>query len=113
VSLPSYERIHELVGGKVPPPEKRVTRSGIRKYLMQIAATKPVAPLSAPGWYRLWHQIKWARRMTHALHITIPPQLWAEDRARLASKLVVSVDDIRFMEEKERALRWTRRRSHA
>lgn len=112
MSLPTYAEIARLVDTKVPPPTKRPTRSGIRKYLMLVAGRKPVAPLSAPMWYRLWHQIKWARHMAIALHVKIPPHLWNEDRARLAAKLVAATSDIRHPEEKEKALRWTRRRSH-
>ena len=111
MSLPSYAEVARLVGSTVSPPGHRATRSGIRKYLMQTAMVKPLSPQATPTWYRLWKQIEWTRHMTVALRITIPPQLWAEDRARLAAKLVAATSDIRFPEEKERALRWTRRRS--
>ena len=86
---------------------KRVTRSGIRRFLMAAYPNTPV--MGTPPWLRLWAQIDWVRRAArYDLHVTLPPELWAEDKARLAAKIAADTD-IRFPEEKEKALRWTRR----
>jgi hypothetical protein len=111
VSLPkSYAEISEtlrLMG--ISPPwnweERRVTRSGIRRYLMR-AYDHPNLYKDQP-WLRLWKQIIWTRSMCKALNVVIPAQLWDEDKARLAAKLAVA--DNTNPEEKEKALRWARR----
>jgi hypothetical protein len=111
MSLPkTYAEIAETLrpSGIVPPwdwEERRVTRSGIRRYLMR-AYDHPDL-YKDPPWLRLWKQIVWTRAMCKELHVVIPPQLWDEDKARLAAKLAVA--DNRNPEDKERALRWTRR----
>ena len=57
---------------------------------------------------RLWKQIEWTREQCKTLRVVIPPELWQEDKARLAAK-IAATRDARYPEEKERALRWTRR----
>ena len=108
--LPTYEYIADLIETDVTPPFQRVTRSGIRKFLMRAAVLKPLCPPSSPAWMKLWRQIEWSLGMARALRIEIPAHLWAEDKARLAAKL--ASPDFTFDDpaERERALRWTRRR---
>ena len=88
--------------------ERRVTKSGIRRFLMAgFSWTDQERRL--PGWLRLWHQIEWVRHTTRTqLHVKIPPELWAEDRARLAAKLAGDSGND-FKEERKKALRWTKR----
>lgn len=102
---------------------RRVTRSGVRRFLMLAAdlwirSQPPGHGRHGPEWYDLWRRIEWARRTArYAVRIEIPPQLWAEDRARLAAKLA-SAPPIHESQpstallraERERALRWARRR---
>lgn len=91
--------------------ERRVTRSGVRRYLMLAYHEIPQDRGDEPSWLRLWAQICWVRGAArYDLHVTIPPELWAEDKARLAAKIAASTD-IHFPDEKERALRWTRRKT--
>ena len=48
------------------------------------------------------------REQCKTLHVVIPPELWQEDKARLAAK-ISATSDSSYPEEKERALRWARR----
>ena len=109
--------------GKIHWRERRVTRSGVRRFLMLVSEgwiktnRNLGGGFSGPDWYDLWRRIEWARRTArHAIRIEIPPALWAEEQARLAAKITAAPpipDDqpstalLRW--EKERALRWTRR----
>lgn len=86
----------------------RVTRSGIRRFLMSAWTETLDINWADPPWLRLWKQIRWVRTKARELHVTIPPELWAEDKARLAAKISASRDD-RYPEEKKRALRWALR----
>jgi len=114
VSLPkTYAEVAELLelrmDGFTPPwdwEERRVTRSGIRRYLMR-AYDHPDLYRFQP-WMRLWMQIQWTRERCRDLHVVIPPELWDEDKARLAAK-IAATSNVSHPEEKERALRWTRR----
>lgn len=109
--LPSYAQVAERSGVRLDDwPDRRPTRSGIRRYLMLAYHEIPQDRGDEPSWLRLWAQITWVRSQARSLHVTIPPNLWAEDRARLAARLVASANDIRYPKEKLRALRWTRRR---
>lgn len=113
MSLPAYEDIAFLLEAEFVP-HHRVTRSGIRKYLMRIAVERPLSPPSAPGWYRLWKEIEWVRGMAQALRVELPAKLWDEDRARLAAKLAQPTyypDPGYAHADKEQARRWTQRRS--
>ena len=108
MSLPSYDEIIAIL--ELPTPvvwerDKRTTRSGIRKMLM--AAYQPLT-YKEPPWLRLWRQIEWVRGQLRFLGISIPPELWAEDKARLGAKIAASTDIVN-QTEKERALRWARR----
>lgn len=89
--------------------ERRVTRSGIRRFL--IVAWDIIdadAATARHGWQGLWDRTKWVRQTaSETLHVTIPAELWAEDKARLAARLT-DVDITRDREAK-RALRWTQR----
>ena len=56
-----------------------------------------------------WDEIDWVRHTARTqLHVKIPPELWAEDRARLAAKLAGDSGND-FKEERKKALRWTKR----
>lgn len=109
MSLPeSYAEIAITVGRKPKRwEERRVTRSGIRRFLMACAPTGAEYP--TPSWYRLWLQIEWTREQARTLRVVIPPNLWDEDKARLAAKIISSPDDANRREERARALRWARR----
>lgn len=115
MSLPkSYAEVGTAAGVPVPlawagtsgKALGRVTRSGVRKFLMD---AYHVPTYLDPPWLRLWKQIQWVRKTaSDDIHIVIPPDLWAEDKARLAAK-IAATGDISYPEEKERALRWARR----
>jgi hypothetical protein len=112
MSLPkSYKEVAEQLGLKTfvwdmaAWRDKRVTRSGIRLFLMR---SYYVPTFADPPWLRLWKQIEWTREQCRTLRVVIPPELWQEDKARLAAK-IAATRDARYPEEKERALRWTRR----
>ena len=105
----TYDEIAKTVGAYRWPGfhgmDQRVTRSGIRRFLMAVAPKGDIGP----GWLRLWHQIDWVRYTARTqLHVKIPPELWAEDRARLAAKLAGDSGND-FKEERKKALRWTKR----
>ena len=94
MSLPkTYAEIAEKVGIPLGDwRERRVTRSGIRRFLMaNYLMTGPTrAPLIErhPEWLKLWYQIQWVRHQArYTLHVVIPPELWAEDKARLAARM--------------------------
>ena len=111
MSLPkSYYDICTTIGVWPDWTERRVTRSGIRRLLMLAWRSDGQSTITGePEWLRLWKQVQWVRfTARHRLHVTIPPKLWAEDKARLAAKIAATTD-IRFEEERKRALRWTRR----
>ena len=92
--------------------ERRVTRSGVRRFLMLAWKIRPILPLGIdtyPVWMRLWLQINWTRKTADKmLHVAIPPKLWAEDKARLAAKLAWDAD-VRYQQTRQQALRWTQR----
>lgn len=118
MTLPSYAYIAEIIETNIQLPTTRPTRSGIRMFLMLAANEQRqyLCPPSSPAWMKLWRQIQWARGMARALHIEIPAKFWAEDQARLAAKLTQpEYGDISILSsaEKERALRWTRKRSQS
>ncbi len=106
----TYASIGERIGIQLADwPERRVTRSGIRKFLMLAYHEIPQDRGHEPSWMRLWAQISWVRTVArHDLHTVIPPQYWAEDKARLAAKIAVSYETAHD-EEKKRALRWALR----
>jgi hypothetical protein len=94
--------------------ERRVTRSGIRRFLMLAYDAEPVSYVNRgepiPSWLNLWWKIKWVRETARdVLHTTIPTDLWAEDKARLAAKLTNAPYSVHDYEEREAALRWARR----
>lgn len=104
--------------GKLPCvhwTERRVTRSGIRRFLMLVYDAEPISYVSRrdeeiPSWLHLWWKIEWVRETARdILHTTIPPELWAEDKARLAAKLATAKYSVHDWKERERALRWARR----
>jgi len=108
MSLPSYDEIADRLGLAKPivwDRDKRTTRSGIRKMLMAAYIERHYKD---PPWYRLWMQTMWVRAELKELGIAIPADLWDEDKARLAAKIAATTD-VRYPEEKERALRWARR----
>jgi hypothetical protein len=111
MSLPkSYEEISATLGipipwGWDPQGSRRVTRSGVRLFLMRAYV---IPTFADPPWLRLWKQIEWTREQCKVLHIVIPSALWDEDKARLAAK-ISATHDTSYPEEKERALRWARR----
>jgi hypothetical protein len=90
--------------------ERRVTRSGIRRFLMLAWKTTWVPGLGVlPPWLQLWLQITWVRnRAKIDLHTIIPAPYWNESKARLASKIAVT-RDTHYKEEKAKALRWAQR----
>jgi hypothetical protein len=89
--------------------ERRVTRSGIRRFLMMASEKMETDNTTDPGWLRLWNRIEWARSMAVILRVKIPPELWAEDKARLQAKLVNALPSEQQEIDFKRALRWTRR----
>lgn len=107
----TYAAIGERIGIPLPDwRERRVTRSGIRKFLMLAYHEIPQNRDDDPSWLRLWAQITWVRNTArYDLHITIPPKLWDEDKARLAAKITYAHDDERYRDEKAKALRWASR----
>ena len=89
--------------------ERRVTRSGIRRFLV-LAYPEDSLYFGAPRWLRIWCRITWVRDQARTLHVSIPNDLWDEDKARLAARLATAVYAAGSEEEIEakRALRWTR-----
>ena len=118
MSLPkTYTEIAEKVGVYRWPgftgTNRRVTRSGIRRFLMASYYWEPRTD-KTPEWLKLWYQIQWVRHQArYTLHVVIPPELWAEDKARLAARMTNDQPPYGgndpYEEERTRALRWARR----
>jgi hypothetical protein len=93
--------------------ERRVTRSGIRRFLMLAYDAEPISYTTGrqvPAWLNLWWKIQWVRETARdVLHTTIPSEYWAEDKARLAAKLVNAPYSVNDYQAREAALRWARR----
>jgi hypothetical protein len=106
----TYAEVAAMAGVPVPllwdRASLRVTRSGVRRLLMQAYV---IETYKDPPWLRLWKQVQWVRLTAkNKVHIVIPSELWDEDKARLAAK-IAATRDVSYPEEKERALRWARR----
>jgi len=113
MSLPkSYAEAASAINITVPllweEKSGRVTRSGIRRFLLAAWTETMDINWADPPWLRLWKQIQWTKAKAKELHVVLPPELWDEDKARLAAK-IAATRDTRYPEEKERALRWARR----
>lgn len=75
------------VGNTIHWADRRVTRAGLRHFLMLVAATRLM--VGREKWRRVWAYNVWASSVARKeLHITIPTKLSASDRAYVRWKLL-------------------------
>lgn len=83
----------------------RVTKAGIRRFLLLCAMANPVVANSTPGWQQIYMANQWVKAAADSLVIRLPSQLSSLDRARVRAAIGSLPTNTELRAE---ALEWSR-----
>lgn len=93
--------------------DRRVTRAGIKRFLMIASGSLVVGTLvvdgreiKAPGWWTRYYRLMWVKTQLAALHLQLSASAWAEDKAKLRAAIARSAVVPEYAGARREAMRW-------